>query len=211
MGNFFSLEGPLISSLDKCGRVIILSVLWTVCCLPIITIGASSTAFYYGITKTIMHERSSPAKEFFKAFKRSFKRSTQFSLIILPLSLLLVLDIYVYYRKNSQVSFFSANVCLVLLFVLTGFALFVYPVISRFVLGFKETARFAFLLAFKHLPVTLGLMVLFVLTVAMIIIFPLCAAFLPGTACILASLMVEKVFKKYIPEPEEGKELWYDE
>ena len=44
MKSIFDLESPLIGALTKIGDCICLSVLWLVFSLPIITLGASSTA-----------------------------------------------------------------------------------------------------------------------------------------------------------------------
>lgn len=211
MNDFFSLEGPFISFLDKCGRVIILSVLWVLCCVPVVTAGASCTAFYYSITKTIVKERSSAAKEFFSAFKRSMKKTLPLSIVFVLLTLILILDISVWGRKGGSFGILSANLCTVLLILLIAFAAWLFPVISRFILPLKDTLRFTAFIMFRYLHITIGMLLLCFILAAAIYINPLFAAFVPGIVCILFSLMIEKVFKKYIPEPEEGKALWYDE
>ena len=211
MKEFFSFEGPLISFLDKCGRVVILSVLWTFCSLPLITLGASSTALYYSITKTVRKDRSSSVKEFFKSFRRSFKRSLPFTLLLILCAAVLYVDIVVWSVKKTRLAFVSMNVCIVLAALLIAFSGFLFPVISRFILGFKETLKFAAFLTFRHLPVSLVLIVLAFILAAGTWSFILNLLYLPGVLCLIASAMIEKILKNYIPKPEEGEEVWYDE
>lgn len=40
MRKLLDIEGPVIGFLEKGGQLIVLSVLWLVCCLPVVTIGA---------------------------------------------------------------------------------------------------------------------------------------------------------------------------
>ena len=47
----FNFDNKLFGALGKAVDCVILSVLWLVCCLPVITIGASSTALYYTVHK----------------------------------------------------------------------------------------------------------------------------------------------------------------
>lgn len=49
----FSIEGPLWRALNLIADVIILHFLWLVCSLPLVTIGASTTALYYAMMKRI--------------------------------------------------------------------------------------------------------------------------------------------------------------
>ena len=211
MDKFFGLEGPLISFLDKCGRVVILSVLWVICSLPLFTLGASSTALYYSITKTVRKERSSSVREFFKSFGRSFKRSIPFTIIFLVGMFVLYLDTAIWAGKKTKMAFVSMNVCIVLMLILVAFSGFVFPVISRFILGFKDTARFTAFLTFRHLPVSLALVVMAMILAIGTWSFFLNLVYLPGVLCLIASVMIENVLKKYIPKPDEGEEVWYDE
>ena len=211
MNSFFSVEGPLISFLDKCGRVVMLSVLWVICCIPVITIGASSSAFYYGITKTVRRERSSTAKEFFRCFKRCFKQSILSSLGMVVLTAVLVVDVLVWYGKGTPASLLNMNLCIMFLIILAVVCCYYFAVMSRFRYTQKELIKFSAFLAFKHLPVSALFLVIIAVLLTAVVVFPIFLLFLPGLACIAISYFMENVFKKYIPKPGEGEEVWYDE
>lgn len=60
----------------KLTDIIYLSVLWIVFALPIVTMGAATTALYHTVTKTFLDGRSYITREFRYAFKSNFKQST---------------------------------------------------------------------------------------------------------------------------------------
>ena len=94
MGNFFSTDGPLFEGMAYIINIIYVSVLWILFSIPIITIGASSTALYYTVTKVIRHGRSYIFREFWQSFKSNLKQSTAVWLIYLVMmGILLVINL----------------------------------------------------------------------------------------------------------------------
>ena len=94
MGNFFSMDGPLFEGMAYIINIIYVSVLWILFSIPIITIGASSTALYYTVTKVIRHGRSYIFREFWQSFKSNLKQSTAVWLIYLVMmGILLVINL----------------------------------------------------------------------------------------------------------------------
>ena len=76
MNSFFNYEGPFFNVLNRLSDLVILNVLWFICCLPIVTIGASTTALYYVTIKIVNDEDAYVAKNFFKSFRQNFLQST---------------------------------------------------------------------------------------------------------------------------------------
>ena len=72
-----------------------LNLLWLVCCLPVFTAGAATTALWYVCLKCAHGEETSVTAMFFRAFKQNFKQATVLWLILLPLGVLLGADIWV--------------------------------------------------------------------------------------------------------------------
>ena len=58
MGSLFNLDNPIWRFMGKLVDVFILTLLWAVCCIPIITIGPASTAVYYVTLKLVRDEES---------------------------------------------------------------------------------------------------------------------------------------------------------
>ena len=73
--NFFNLDSPFMRFLTKMADLIILNILYMICCIPIVTIGAASTALYTVSMKAVKNEESYIIRGYFKAFKENFKIS----------------------------------------------------------------------------------------------------------------------------------------
>jgi len=69
----FSTEGPVFEILDQIGRLIVLSVLWLLCSLPLITLGCSTAALFAGVQDSVVRGIGSTLKTFFRCFRRSLK------------------------------------------------------------------------------------------------------------------------------------------
>lgn len=81
-----------------------LNLLWLVCSIPIVTIGASTTALYYVMLKVVRNEESNVTSMFFRAFKENFKQATVLWLIMFGIGAFLGADIYVltHLRKVAE-------------------------------------------------------------------------------------------------------------
>ena len=67
MGHILDYDGKFINFLNKATDTLIATLLWLVCSIPIITIGASTTAFYSVMLKLVKDEESYITKSFFKS------------------------------------------------------------------------------------------------------------------------------------------------
>ena len=56
MGRLFDLDSPVFSFLSKMADLIYLNILAFICCIPIITVGASMTALNYVVLKMVRNE-----------------------------------------------------------------------------------------------------------------------------------------------------------
>ena len=58
MMKLFSMDGKLLENFNKITDLITLNLLWLICCLPVITAGASTSALYQ-VTLQIAENRES--------------------------------------------------------------------------------------------------------------------------------------------------------
>lgn len=200
------------------GRVadlIILNLLCIVCCIPIITAGASITAMFYVTLKMVRNEESYIVRSFFKSFKENFKQATIIHLIMLVTALLLFFDIRIVNQLQGgmyQVLFvvFMAFTLLYLMIFL-----YIYPILSKFYNTIKATFTNAFLMSIRHLPYTVLMLIITAVPVALLfipdarIMSTLLMLFvLIGFATIAYcnSFFLVKIFDNYIPKEEEPED-----
>ena len=203
-------KNPLFSFLNLLGQLILLSILWTVCCLPIITIGASTTALYYTVVKVLRRNRGSLFAAFFREFRGSFLQSLNINMVFLC-----YFGVLAYFSiprlTAAQNGIDPGFYALVGLAVLGALPLsFVYPTISRFYHKGGSLLRFQLMVIGKHPHIILACTVLLAAGIFLAMSNPAALIFVPGVVCYVQSLMLEPVFRKYsAADADPNYEIWY--
>ena len=99
----FNYDNPVWRFIGKLGDLILLNLLWTVCSIPVITIGASTTAVYYVTLKMVRDENDSTVRSFFHSFKANFNQATAIWAIFLAVGLILAFDIRFFVSGHAPV------------------------------------------------------------------------------------------------------------
>lgn len=91
----FNWDNIVFQMLGKLVDCVWVSILWVICCIPVFTIGASTTALYYTVHKSIRGNRGYTTSNFFGAFRDNFKAATLPYLIWLAVMIVLGCDAYI--------------------------------------------------------------------------------------------------------------------
>ena len=217
MGRFFNLDSPFVAFMNRVADLMILNVLFVICCIPVITIGPAVTALYYVTLKMARNEESYIAKSYFKSFKQNFRQGLVMWLIDLLLIGIFVLDFSVLNGRITGVEnpgtpmFTVVRVILMVLAFLMLFAFsFTFPVLAKFDNTIKNTYRNAFLMSIRHFPTALvttllwGVVLLSGYLFPQVIIAHLLILF--SLAAFISSFLFVKAFDNYIPKEEETEE-----
>lgn len=215
MGKIFSLDSPFVQFMNRVADIMWLNILFVLCCIPVITIGASVTAMYYVTLKMVRNEESYITKSFFRSFKLNFRQATVIWLILAAAGGLLAFDYAIMTGRMGVNIGNSTLACVmqVLLIAVSIFyiftATFVFPVLSKFYNSVKNTIKNAFIMSIRHFPVTLACIAVGIVVVLLIIYVPimimLSIFLLFSLAAYANSFLFVRVFDKYIPV-EEGRE-----
>ncbi len=208
--SFFSWDGPLIRFFGTAGKLIILSFVWLVTCVPIVTVGLSTTALYYTVVKVVRRDNGYLLREFFGAMRREWKQGLLFSVMYILLYIILYFDYLLWTEKVSVVGLLSGIVCIVLIVIVTMSACYLFPLISRFELSIGDAVKTAFFLTFRYLPSSVAMFLMVAISAELISSSGYFVLFLPGFATMGISVFVERIFKGMIPEPEMGERQWFD-
>jgi len=217
MSNFFNADNPIFTFLGKVCDVIVLSVIFIILCIPVITIGPASTALYYTTVKVIRRERGYLFREFFKSFKLNFKSSCIFGIIITICYVLIIVDILSTWTMGGiSVSAKSIllGVYIAIVTLLTCFTIYVFPVLSRFEIKKKQMFKVVFFMSMKHLPFTILMLIIQAAALVAVYVMPISIFIIPATSVFLISLLMERIFKKYMNQQEDAendsnKDAWY--
>jgi len=205
MRNLFNPDAPIIQAMSKFSYLIWMNCLWLVCCLPIVTIGASTAAFYR-MAFNLREEKKCTAGEFFRAFKENFKHSTVMWLIQLAAALVIGL---IYYRglvvENEAVGMAAVLIACVL-FVVWGFwFLYSFPLTCYFENTLGRTMLNAMAMSIKHLRQTVLCFALAMIPVIALIfseywflrLLYVWLLFYPGLAAYWNTGILTPVFEEY--------------
>ena len=204
MSDQFNRGGGVLSFLSKVFDVIFLSVLWALFCIPIITIGPSTTALYYTTAKVIRRDRGYVWHEFWHAFKSNFVTGAIYTVVLAAFVVLLALGLIITQGQTDTTMKVARYSYIMLAVIISCGYAFLFPILSRFTFSKLQLFKMSYLVAFKHLPTTIFLvLMLFCGGTVMFYILPL-VIILPAIISLLCSLAIEKVFKKYLPKPETG-------
>jgi len=193
--------------MSKLVDCIFATLLWIIGCIPIITIGASTTALYYTVHKVIHQERGYLFHEFKHAFISNFMKSTIAWIILLCVGTFLGSDAYLTYQLKQQgdkVGYVFYLILLLLLLELIVF-IFIFPYIGRFEDNIKRTFKNAFFLSFGN-PIKMILMLItFALSVYMVYVLPMLIVIAPTLYMLGIEQQMEKIYKKFLPPDEEDE------
>ena len=213
MSSFFNMDSPVMRFLSRVCDLMILNLLCLICCIPIITIGASITALYSVTLKMVKGEETDIVKGFFHALKQNFKISTIIWLILAVVGLILAFDFKAtqLFQGNMKKVFRILNGAVSTFYLLL--LSYVFPYVARFENTIRNSMKNAILISILNLPYTVAIVLIPILAVLATLIngttlmYGSLAWILLGISCIALahSYMFRKVFAKY--EPQENEEV----
>ncbi len=149
MKKVFSIDSPLMQLISKYADLVILNVLYLVCCLPIITIGAARTALYATTLKQLKGEDAGILC-FFRMFKENFKHSFLPWIILLVTGAGLAWSAYVTYVNRFPYAFIFWIALFLLLLIYILILSQIFTVCARFTCTPIQYFRNALLIALAH-------------------------------------------------------------
>ncbi len=186
MRSLLNPDSPAMRLLTRIGFSMFLNALWFLCCLPVVTIGASTTALYSVMQKIVRDEEDRLTRSFFRAFRDNFRQATVIWLILAAFGAFLGLDAYILLHLRFANAFWT--VLTAVLAVLAAFyvveLLYVFPLLARFENTTPVLMRNAIITGFHFLIVTvfvaavhfaMGYLIIFVYTPLMFLGEGLCA------------------------------------
>lgn len=208
MGELFNLDNKFFQGINKIIDCVCLSFLWLLLCIPVVTAGAATTALYYTVNKVIRNNRSYIWKEFWHAFRTNFKQSTLVWLILIFIYAIMGIDCYIMFQfAKAGVSYGSLYIVFaMLMLIVTMWANYLFPYMARFENTLKAVLKNCVIMALLNLGKSFVLLVLLLVALVVAYVFFPAIMILPAVYMLLANLILEKVFVKYMtPEDIEAE------
>ncbi len=161
MKDLFNIDSPFMQLLTRVGDLIIVNVLYLICCVPIVTIGAATAALHKVAQAIVYDTDNGIVKTFFRAFRDNFKQATALWLMMAVFAAAMGCN---YLLISGFVAGTLETVLKGVLVVAGGLVLvmasYMFPMMVRYTNTIRELAVNALILAVVKLPRTVGLFLL---------------------------------------------------
>ena len=160
----FGLDGKLFRGLSKAGDFLILALITVICCIPVITIGASLTAAFYSGMRLVKDEENYVYKDFFKSFKTNFVQGFIMEVVLAVIGVVLFIDLracayWAFSGSGSMIGNIFMYAIVGCFVVWGGVVLYSFAVLARYDDKAFTVLKNSLILCTHHLPQTIIMMV----------------------------------------------------
>lgn len=197
---------------EKIADAMILSLLWLLFSIPVVTIIPSGAALYYSVVKNLRRGRGKPFSLFWKSFRGNLKQGIGINILICVYGMITVS--WLLFAEQFTVTSFQGMLYKVVArsFLLFGIFAQVYlcPVFSRFRGTIKTILMGAVYMSYRYLVTSLCAVLLMAALLYAVYVFPLSMIFAPALYMYLLSFLVERNLKRYAKHMDTAEaDMWY--
>ncbi|MGN1146767.1 MAG: YesL family protein [Acetatifactor sp.] len=200
---FFSLDSPLMQALNKMADLLWLNVLAILCCIPVVTVGASMTALHYMLLKIVRDEETYVTRGFFKSFKNNFRQATVIWLIQLVVTLVLVGDFYIMYKSETEFHIVFQVLLMIVAVLVVLTSTFVYPVLAKFDNSIFRTIKNALYVSILQLPKAIAMIIMSALPIVLVAIAPSLVPIMLMFGLSIPAYLFAKLYNKFFQKLED--------
>lgn len=200
--SFFNSDNWIWTPFTLIADVFVLSCLWFICSVPLITMGAATTALYDCAARCVRGKDQKLFSRFFRTFKREFGQSTV-CLVFWGVVIAVLYWGVKTFGNCVAVTEGTTVITVALLLgvvVVVGVACWVLPLLSRFTFSFGQLNVTAVKLALANVPRTMLLGIATVAAAWLCLQLWIPFFFLPAVLVLGWTQLLEPVFQKYMNE-----------
>lgn len=192
----------------KFWMLMVLNALYLICCIPVITFGPATSAFFSVLKKYSLERPVFFFTDFFSAFKKNFKQSFAIGIVDVALIAVLVYSIIFYGALALKNPLYLVLLVFAAMFVFIVLMMhfYIYLMIVSTNLKMKDIIKNSLILAVSQVKLNV------ITLVSMVIIDGLCFAFFPYTMVVIPLIPLSlvgfiitfnsyPVIRKYIIQP----------
>lgn len=150
MNTLINMDNPVLKFLSRAFDVAYLNLLFVICCIPLITIGASATALYYCMLKISRDSDSSITRMFFHSLKNNMKQGILLTLVFAGALVVLLVDIQACNVSGSAAAGYFKMFLYVMCGLLAVIASFSFPMLAQFENTLKNILKNSLIMALSN-------------------------------------------------------------
>lgn len=198
--SFFNPQNSLWHWIGKLPELIILSFLWGICSLPVLTLIPASIALYDAVARNLRPDEKGLYRRFLRTFWKELGRGVLLSLFWLVLAFFFATGYRVVTTQSPGTA--QALIYQVSMLLPIGVFLWEIPLESRFFYGFWTLQKTAVQVFLSFLPYSVLMLAITALGLVGCFYVPVLTVIMPALLALLNSLIIEKVFSKLTREEE---------
>lgn len=196
--NTWGFGGGFTSICEKIFDVLVLGFLWILCSVPLITIGASSTALYYAVVKCVKKNDGYAVREFFHSFKKNFVPATILWVLFAGITFLMHLNIGILLKKTTgNVGLFFICLYFIVSIYLLVMACYAFPALSRYDMNTGWILKISMYMGIRYIFTSIVILMMLFCFGVLIWKIPMVMFLVPGPIAFLTSEFMERILKKH--------------
>ena len=196
MHKLFNPDNFLWKPFGFIGELVILSLLWLVCSIPLITLGASSAALYDAAEHALRRRDETPIPRFLATFRRELKQGIFTTLVSFAAGAVFFFAPLLAFQRQVGLPYLIAAWVLLGFFLLC-FLCWLWPVLSRFTMELGPLLGASLRLALGHILRSAAMAVLWGAALYAGLRFAAPFFICPALAALASAHLIEPVFRKY--------------
>ena len=198
---FLNPDNALMITMTQITDCIFLSLFWLLGCIPVVTIGASFAALYDATYRGFRQGDKHCWSRFGQVYRENWKASIAPTVVFLAGAFLLAKALIALWNGAVAGRFswmlFSGGAFVGVL--LLGILSILFPMLSRFENPLPVLLKNTVFLGMANLPRTIALGILNAAAALACAVYILPLFFLPSLAALIGSLLIEPMFRPYMP------------
>jgi uncharacterized membrane protein YesL len=156
-------DGRIFRFAAKVSNLFLLNILWLIFSIPIITMGAATSAVYYITLKMVKNEEGYIIKDFWYAFRQNLKQGIMIEFVLLVGGVILLGDIWYFLHLGNIFGYIFAAIFSIGLTIYVLTLIFIFPLLAKYSNTVFGTLKNAVLMSLTHLPSSIALAVLLII------------------------------------------------
>jgi uncharacterized membrane protein YesL len=202
INGLFNPNNIFFKFMGRISDLMILNFLWIVFSIPIVTIGASTTALYNTTLKLVDETEGYMLTNYFNSFKQNFKKATTIWIGELFIICIIGVNLVFWIQFKSIVGYVAVGILIFITFLFLLTTVYLFPILSSFNRTIKDIVKKACILSLRYLPYSLVILLISSIFMGIILIFPFTILFMifVGVAfyAYINSYLFKMIFKKCI-------------
>lgn len=156
-------DGRFLRLAAKVNNLFLLNILWLIFSIPILTMGASTSAVYYVTLKMVKNEEGYIIKDFWYAFRQNLKQGIIIELVLLVGGVILLGDIWYFLHLGNIFGYIFAGIFSIGLTIYVLTLIFIFPLLAKYSNTVFGTLKNAVIMTLTHLPSSIAMAVLLII------------------------------------------------